>query len=170
MKSKNRGFTIVELLIVIIVIAVLAGISIVAYNGVQKRTNDTERQTDMNSVGKKLAEFRILNGHYPRHDDMVNNNLIWIHSNLPGLSDDSLVAPGGVDANSFSGPTSPALNVYSYRAYFDDDGGIQRFCSQTNLNNTGYGNRTVNDCNRYELRWRSEVDDSIKIIKSRYGW
>ncbi len=33
--SKQRGFTIVELLIVIVVIGVLAAIVIVAYNGVQ---------------------------------------------------------------------------------------------------------------------------------------
>lgn len=40
-KNKN-GFTIVELLIVIVVIGILAAITIVAYNGIQNRAQDTK--------------------------------------------------------------------------------------------------------------------------------
>lgn len=40
-ESPRRGFTIVELLIVIVVIAILAAITLVAYNGIQTRANDT---------------------------------------------------------------------------------------------------------------------------------
>lgn len=42
--NRQKGFTIVELLIVIVVIALLATISIVAYNGVQGRARDSKRQ------------------------------------------------------------------------------------------------------------------------------
>ena len=45
----KRGFTIVELLIVIVVIAILASISIVAYNGVQQRARTTALQSDVRS-------------------------------------------------------------------------------------------------------------------------
>lgn len=39
-KTKlNHGFTIVELLIVIVVIAILAAVSVIAYNGVAQRSN-----------------------------------------------------------------------------------------------------------------------------------
>lgn len=52
-KSDRRaGFTIVELLIVIVVIAILATISIVAYNGVQQRVRDTKRKDDIAKIAK----------------------------------------------------------------------------------------------------------------------
>lgn len=41
--KQNSGFTIVELLIVIVVIGILAAITIVAYNGVQQRARDMTR-------------------------------------------------------------------------------------------------------------------------------
>ena len=40
--KKTSGFTIVELLIVVVVIAILAAISIVAYNGIQERANNVK--------------------------------------------------------------------------------------------------------------------------------
>jgi prepilin-type N-terminal cleavage/methylation domain-containing protein len=61
----QKGFTIVELLIVIVVIAILATISIVAYNGVQGRARDAKRQGDMSHIIKLLELYHADNGGYP---------------------------------------------------------------------------------------------------------
>ena len=53
----KQGFTVVELLIVIVVISILATITIVAYNGVQNRANDTAVQADLRVVGSKIEVF-----------------------------------------------------------------------------------------------------------------
>jgi len=66
MITSRRGFTIVELLIVIVVIAILAAISIVAYNGVQQRARDSQRSSDIAAIKKALELYRIDNGGYPR--------------------------------------------------------------------------------------------------------
>lgn len=63
--TKSTGFTIVELLIVIVVIGILAAITIVAYNGIQNRANDTVVQSDMKSFGTKLEQYYIENGKSP---------------------------------------------------------------------------------------------------------
>lgn len=62
MKNRRNGFTIVELLIVIVVIAILATISIVAYTGIQARAHDTKRASDINQIKKALVAYNIMNG------------------------------------------------------------------------------------------------------------
>lgn len=62
---RSRGFTLVELLIVIVVIAILAAISVVAYNGIQERGRDAQRISDIQSIVKGLELYKIQNGDYP---------------------------------------------------------------------------------------------------------
>lgn len=64
-KNKQSGFTIVELLIVIVVIAILAAITIVAYNGIQVRARDTQRAADATNILKSLEAYKAINNVYP---------------------------------------------------------------------------------------------------------
>lgn len=63
--QKQTGFTIVELLIVIVVIGILAAITVVAYNGVQNRANDAQTDSSMSSIRKLLEMYYFDNGVYP---------------------------------------------------------------------------------------------------------
>ena len=62
---RTRGFTIVELLIVIVVIAILAAITIIAYNGIQVRARDAQRSTDAANILKALEAYKAINSVYP---------------------------------------------------------------------------------------------------------
>ena len=65
LRSSRSAFTIVELLIVIVVIAILAAISIVAYNGIQERARSAAIKSDLAQVSKQLKIFQATNGKYP---------------------------------------------------------------------------------------------------------
>lgn len=62
---KQAGFTIVELLIVIVIIGILAAITIVAYNGVQNRANNTAVTADLSNMAKQMQLSYVDKGRYP---------------------------------------------------------------------------------------------------------
>jgi len=66
MHKTRSGFTIVELLIVIVVIGILAAIMIVAYNGIQNRANESVVQSDLAAFHKKVSLYNSEFGNYPK--------------------------------------------------------------------------------------------------------
>ncbi len=69
MLKKNRmrpkGFTIVELLIVIVVIGILAAIALVSYNGIQTRAENTKTTSAIAAYAKAMMAHSTVNGTYP---------------------------------------------------------------------------------------------------------
>ena len=62
---RQSGFTIVELLIVIVVIGVLAAITIVAFNGIQQRAENTKTKAGAQAYIKALRMYAVETGTYP---------------------------------------------------------------------------------------------------------
>lgn len=56
-----RGFTIAELLVVVVVVAILASIVIVTYNGVQNNAHDAAVKSDLRGIADKIEAFRTAN-------------------------------------------------------------------------------------------------------------
>ncbi len=71
--QSARGFTIVELLIVVVVIAILAAITIVAFNGIQARAIATSLQSDLSNASKTLKLYQIDNNAYPTSIDSATD-------------------------------------------------------------------------------------------------
>lgn len=80
--KTQYGFTIVELLIVIVVIGILAAISIVSYNGIQDRASNASKTSAITSAIKTVELYKAAS----------NDILPWMPSGTPGE-----VCIGGVD-------------------------------------------------------------------------
>lgn len=65
--DKRSGFTIIELLIVIVIIGVLAAIVIISYNGITGKATDASMQTDAREAARILESDKALSGtnNYP---------------------------------------------------------------------------------------------------------
>ena len=71
---KQEGFTIVELLIVIVVIGILAAITVVAYTGIQQRARVAVLMSDLEQAQTQLEVDRIYNNSYPATKEAANGN------------------------------------------------------------------------------------------------
>lgn len=81
MAIKNKGFTIVELLIVIVVIGILAAITIVAYNGIQTRGENSKTISAVSAWAKGLQLYKIEKGGYPAINTCLGDTDTYTSSN-----------------------------------------------------------------------------------------
>lgn len=109
LKTRQRGFTIVELLIVIVVIGILAGLVVTTFSGVQKKARDSERKTDINALHSQLEAYNAQNGKYPTLANM--NDATWRTTNMKGLDADALKDPKGTASTLVA---TAAANSYAY--------------------------------------------------------
>jgi general secretion pathway protein G len=63
--KKQGGFTLLELLIVIVIIGILALLIIPNITSAPKKARDTQRKTDITTVRKGLEEYFVNNNSYP---------------------------------------------------------------------------------------------------------
>lgn len=68
---QQRGFTIVELLIVIVVIGILVAITIVVFNGVSRSAAGATLKSDLRNAQVQLETARDDSGNYPANPNMV---------------------------------------------------------------------------------------------------
>lgn len=100
MWAKKSGFTIVELLIVIVVIAILAAITIAAYSGMQNRAKDSSADAGISQIKKAMELYKVDNDAYPAVCTADNS----------GCSADLLAAPLAAYLPTF--PSS--YSIYQY--------------------------------------------------------
>lgn len=139
--NKQSGFTIVELLIVIIIIGILAGLVITQILGANQKARDTERKTDLNGLTNQLETYFAKSSGYPTLDDL--NTDTWRKANElnTGDADKALADPGA--ANTTTLADAAAKNVYAYMP--------QPASCESPTDNTGESTASANPCTSFTL-------------------
>lgn len=109
LKQNNKGFTIVELLIVIVVIGILAALVVTTFTGIQQRARNTERQTDIKAIHGQVEAYYAQNGRYPTLANL--NDGTFRSANMKGLDAEALKDPKGTAQTLVA---TAAANAYSY--------------------------------------------------------
>jgi len=127
-KTKSQGFTIVELLIVVVVIAILAAITIVSYNGITNRANASSAKSTASSMQKKIELYQADKGRYPislaEMSTSTDSGEAWyITTSLPtvdGLAPTATTGKTRVQVVSCGNATPAAGNVTGVRVSWYD--------------------------------------------------
>ncbi|MFZ1483787.1 MAG: type II secretion system protein [Candidatus Saccharimonadales bacterium] len=109
--KKNKGFTIVELLIVIVVIGILATLVIVTFTGIQQKGRNAQRQTDINALNGHVEAYYAQTGYYPTVDNV--NDLDFRRDNMKGLDPEALKDPKATGPNINDGASSATQYGYA---------------------------------------------------------
>ena len=144
--KSEKGFTIVELLIVIVVIGILAALVLNTFSGVQKRARDTQRQTDVNSIATQLEVYYNDNGGYPLAATITTSNL------------------KGLDAGALQPPNSTATTVNGVSAAVSakpTNGGGQEVYAYWPKQADGTTTCTTAPCEKFTLYYWKEDGDSV---------
>jgi len=112
---NQKGFTIVELLIVIVVIGILAGLVITTFTGIQQKARNTERQTDVKAIHGQVEAYYAQNGRYPTLANL--NDSTWRGANMKGLDAEALKDPKGSAQTLVA---TPAASAYAYAVFAAD--------------------------------------------------
>jgi prepilin-type N-terminal cleavage/methylation domain-containing protein len=112
LKRKQSGFTIVELLIVIVVIGILAALVVTTFAGIQKKARNTERETDIKAVHGQVEAYFAQNNSYPALAQLQDGT--WRSTNLKGLDSEALKDPKAAATGEDTPAGTPTASRYGY--------------------------------------------------------
>lgn len=120
-RNARTGFSLIEVIVAMTIVAVLAAVSVVSYSGAVKTSRDARRKKDLVQIQAALEAYKLVNGTYPVHTACASTHTRpgcngldpWI----PGITstyidvlptDPNAKVPGYI-------PSSPTTYTYNYR-------------------------------------------------------
>ena len=112
-RKDTTGFTIVELLIVIVVIAILAAITIVSYNGIRGRAEAAAISSDLRNIANTLGKQMAIDGTaFPTVTD-IRNAMTETKITPPGGTNGWAICLNGTTSFAFVNSTTDPAQYYS---------------------------------------------------------
>lgn len=121
----KKGFTLMEILIAIAIIAVLTAIGIVSYGSINRNARNAKRRSDIEQIRSALELYRADKGYYPA----INTGSMDAAANLENAADFSLYMT--------SVPDDPKDIAYRYQALNESSGSYFGYCVAATLETSG---------------------------------
>ena len=156
-----RGFTLVELLVVVGVIALLATISLVSYAVVQRDANDSTRNGNATAISNALEKYYEINGEYPSVRGIVNN--------FAENTGTAVAAKLGIDASDLDTPNLASIEtnaLSSFAASQQND--YITYTAYRTADNTSCQTVAASGCDEFLLQYVEESSGDTKPIHSRH--
>jgi type II secretory pathway pseudopilin PulG len=152
----QQGFTIIELLIVVLLLIILGTIVALTYSGVQAKNRNGERQTTVNALQGQMEAYYAQYNKYPTLANLNDAN--WREKNTKNLAADVLQDPRwnkniqqctNTSTGKAIAASQPADNCFSYQVTGSDAGA----CDNIKV-----------DCAHYTLT--AKLEGGQKYVKS----
>lgn len=150
MKSRS-GFTLVELLIVVIIISTLATVALVTYAAQQRDANDNIRKGNATTISEALERYYAKNNEYPSVIDLVNNTA--------GNTGNVVALKLDIDKTALVTPNLSGTNALSSTAASTSND----FMTYTGPNVTACQTTPGGGCTEFTLQYVEESGDTITI-------
>jgi Tfp pilus assembly protein PilE len=109
-KLTARGVTTIELLVLLVIVGVLAGLVLSTHAGIAEKERNTERQRDLGELRDELEAYYSQYNKYPTLAQI--NEASWRTTNMKGLDREVMRDPS---SNSYQLAAQPAKHIYAYK-------------------------------------------------------
>jgi len=93
-KARNRGFTLIEMMVVIIMIAILVSIAVPMYQQSILRSREATLHQNLTTLNKAIEEYSLDKKHAPQSlEDLVPGYVKFIPQDITGRTDTWVVEP-----------------------------------------------------------------------------
>ena len=150
MNRTARGFTIVEIMVIVAIIGILTAIGFVSFGSIQSSTRDYQRSSRVKLISEALEKYYDNNGEYPGCTAMSQTPATVVNDTLQGLDPNVLTAPSAE-----SGTNSISALCADLTA------GVDGF---SYIGDTNSACLTGNSCLRYTLKYKEEGSGTVKLI------
>lgn len=155
--KNQRGFTLVELIVVLAILGTLTIIAVFNYTSVQRQARDEQRSADATVVAESLEKYFAKHGEYPSVTQITNSDGMAVKQLLGLTGLDSLLAPleSGSATNSWKTGTASSTNQVTYSGNTDTSASCMT------------GALATDRCTDFRIQYYNEQEGTYTTITSR---